>query len=114
MTTTPTDINGTSQGQCSAHLTIRGEDFRCDLALDHNGWAHSNKAAEAIWSPVPRHVDEPMLVSGIRRDIERTPSERGGTVRHTPGTTGYGAGGCPGDNLVIAWDDLARAARGES
>lgn len=47
----PCSITDTSQGQCRAHLTIKGADFRCDLAIDHNGWAHSSVAAEAIWTP---------------------------------------------------------------
>jgi len=44
-------IDDTSEGQCAAALNIKGEHFRCDLALDHNGWAHSSRGAEAIWSP---------------------------------------------------------------
>lgn len=44
-------IRDLSKDQCEARLSVRGEDFRCDLALDHNGWAHSNKAVEAIWTP---------------------------------------------------------------
>ncbi len=51
-TTEPRSINDTSAGQCSAHLTLQGENFRCDLAVDHSGWAHSSKAVGAIWSPV--------------------------------------------------------------
>jgi hypothetical protein len=34
---------------CSAALNIRGEHFACDMPAPHNGWAHSNKDAEAIW-----------------------------------------------------------------
>ncbi|MDM8084727.1 hypothetical protein QUV83_08130 [Cellulomonas cellasea] len=43
-------ITDTSAGQCGSHLNVRGEDFRCDLATDHNGWAHSSQASEALWS----------------------------------------------------------------
>lgn len=51
-------IHDTSQGRCNEHLNLKGEDFRCDLAIDHYGWAHSNKAAEAIWSPVPQPTEQ--------------------------------------------------------
>lgn len=47
----PTGIRDTSAGQCGARLNVRGEDFRCDLAIDHNGWAHSSTTAQAIWTP---------------------------------------------------------------
>lgn len=49
-----TGIEDTSQGRCDAHVTIRGADYRCDLAAAHEGWAHSSREASAIWSPVPR------------------------------------------------------------
>lgn len=52
--------------------------------------------------------DEPLLIHGIRRDLDYTPRGRGGTVRHTPETSGWGASGCPGDNIV-AWADRLRA-----
>lgn len=42
-------INDTSNGQCGSHLNVAGEDFRCDLAAEHDGWSHSNKAASALW-----------------------------------------------------------------
>jgi hypothetical protein len=35
--------------QCTSALVIRGEHFPCDLVTPHDGWAHSSKAAEAIW-----------------------------------------------------------------
>ena len=34
---------------CAAALNIKGEHFACDLTAPHDGWAHSNKTAEAIW-----------------------------------------------------------------
>lgn len=44
------------ENSCSAALVIRGEFFWCDMmnqmatgSKDHQGWAHGNKAAEAIW-----------------------------------------------------------------
>ena len=53
--------------------------------------------------------NEALIVSGIRRDMEITPAERGGEVRHLPGTPRHGMSGCPGDNL-IRWVDEVRAA----
>lgn len=38
-----------TDGQCHAHVNISGEDFRCDMNVDHNGWAHSNATAQVIW-----------------------------------------------------------------
>lgn len=35
--------------RCHGVLIIKGEAYACDLAIEHNGWAHSNKEAEAIW-----------------------------------------------------------------
>jgi hypothetical protein len=39
-----------------AAIIIKGEYFACDWmdnmhesSTDHNGWAHANKAAEAVW-----------------------------------------------------------------
>lgn len=55
---------------------------------------------------------EPLIVHGIRRDIERTPSGRGGELRHTPATPGRGFSGCPGDALVT-WSDRLRALLNE-
>lgn len=44
-----------STGRCRAALTVKGETFSCDLAAEHDGWAHSNQAAEAVWDGgVPR------------------------------------------------------------
>lgn len=34
---------------CPGVLNIKGQNFNCDLASPHDGWAHSSKAAEAIW-----------------------------------------------------------------
>lgn len=34
---------------CPGALTIKGESFPCDMVAPHRGWAHSNKAAEAVW-----------------------------------------------------------------
>lgn len=42
---------------CPAVLNIKGEHFACDWPTDangaHPGWAHSNRAAEAIWTDDP-------------------------------------------------------------
>ena len=35
--------------RCRSHLNLAGSDYRCDLARKHDGWAHSSKAAQAIW-----------------------------------------------------------------
>lgn len=43
-------INDTSAGRCTATLTIKGETFRCDLAIEHDGWAHNSRPAEAFWN----------------------------------------------------------------
>lgn len=50
--------------------------------------------------------NEPLIVSGIRRDMEHTRFGRGGELRHYPATTGHGMSGCPGDNLIRWIDDL--------
>ena len=50
-----------SDETCKAALNIAGEHYPCDWPTDangrHDGWAHTNKAAEAIWAsdrdPVP-------------------------------------------------------------
>lgn len=42
-------IYDTSGGRCDSHLTLVGEDFRCMLSDEHDGWAHQSQAAEAIW-----------------------------------------------------------------
>ena len=47
--TPPQGIYDTSLGQCDAGLVVKGEYFRCDLAVDHDGWSHESKAAAAIW-----------------------------------------------------------------
>lgn len=44
--------------KCPAVLMIAGADYRCDVtcvdadgapALGHQGWAHANKEAQAVW-----------------------------------------------------------------
>lgn len=34
---------------CPGALNIAGEGFQCELTPPHSGWAHQNKAAQAIW-----------------------------------------------------------------
>lgn len=46
-------IDDTSQGQCAAAANLRGGHIRCDLAVDHSGWAHSNREHELIWDGPP-------------------------------------------------------------
>ena len=47
----------TKKTACPAALDIKGEHYPCDSPAPHDGWAHSNRAAEAIWAsdrdPVP-------------------------------------------------------------
>lgn len=38
-----------SAGRCTAALVVKGESFRCDLAAEHIGGAHSSRTAEAVW-----------------------------------------------------------------
>jgi hypothetical protein len=41
--------HGRHELRCEGALAIGGEVFKCELHQDHNGWAHSNREAEAIW-----------------------------------------------------------------
>jgi hypothetical protein len=34
---------------CYGVLSVKGEHFQCDMDAPHQGLAHSNKKAEAIW-----------------------------------------------------------------
>ncbi len=45
--------HGQHEQRCPAVLAVRGEVYRCDLHLDHGGWAHSSRDAEAIWQEHP-------------------------------------------------------------
>lgn len=49
MSDEPKGIEGTSGGRCTAGLNIAGTDYRCDYGINHDGWAHSSRAAQAIW-----------------------------------------------------------------
>lgn len=42
--------NPTDDQRCAARLNISGEGFRCDLRKNHQGWAHSSAAAQALWT----------------------------------------------------------------
>lgn len=42
-------VPGDTRPRCEGGLIVQGEFFQCDLAEEHNGWAHMNKKAEAIW-----------------------------------------------------------------
>jgi hypothetical protein len=46
-------------GGCSARLTIAGQHYECDTecvdfdgnpVVGHDGWAHGNKDAQALWT----------------------------------------------------------------
>jgi len=54
-----------------------------------------------------------MTIHGIERDLIKTPEGRGGTIRHTPGTPGWGASGCHGDYLLKEWSELVHAHAAE-
>ena len=41
---------------CSGVLIIKGESFGCEMVAPHNGWAHANKKAEAIWGEGDSHA----------------------------------------------------------
>lgn len=41
--------HGRHELRCESALAIAGLVFRCELHQDHNGWAHSNREALAIW-----------------------------------------------------------------
>lgn len=45
----PTSITDTTNGRCTSGIAIAGKSYRCDYNPDHDGWAHSNNDAEAIW-----------------------------------------------------------------
>jgi hypothetical protein len=40
----------TTKTQCPAALNIQGEHFPCHEPAPHEGWAHRNSDAEAIWA----------------------------------------------------------------
>ena len=42
-------VPGDTRTRCDGGLVIAGEHFQCDYAEDHEGWAHSNKKAQALW-----------------------------------------------------------------
>jgi hypothetical protein len=35
--------------RCTAHINIAGADYRCDMTIEHDGWAHGSKEAQAVW-----------------------------------------------------------------
>jgi hypothetical protein len=63
-----------SNPPCPAALNVRGQHFDCDWPTDadgtHAGWAHSSRAAEAIWTE-DRHLFDPVTREWGRH--ERTP-----------------------------------------
>ena len=42
-------IEDTSAGRCTAALNIAGAHYQCDYGINHAGWAHTSRAAQAIW-----------------------------------------------------------------
>ncbi|WP_152970131.1 hypothetical protein [Frigoribacterium sp. RIT-PI-h] len=54
-----------------------------------------------------------MTIHGIERDLERTPNGRGGEIRHSPSTPGWGGSGCYGDYLLREWRELEDALAAE-
>jgi hypothetical protein len=55
---------------CSAVLVLAGRQYQCDLPTDahgrHDGWKHSNEAAEAIW------CDDATSESGVKPVVPLT------------------------------------------
>lgn len=51
--------------RCPAALNIKGEHFPCDWPVGengrHDGWAHANSAAEAIWIDDPKVIHDAWL-----------------------------------------------------
>lgn len=43
------DIENVSNGRCTAGVSIKGQDFRCDYGTPHVGWAHFSAAVETAW-----------------------------------------------------------------
>lgn len=91
---------------------------RCDV--DPEACKTTNGVAKLDYSNVPLQTDEvslaelrkllefePLIVSAVRKDLERSPQERGGELRFLPSAPGYGASGCPGDNLTDWLDQLS-------
>jgi hypothetical protein len=39
----------TPRAVCPGALNIEGEHFQCDFYVQHDGWAHNSRAAQAIW-----------------------------------------------------------------
>jgi hypothetical protein len=54
-----------------------------------------------------------LTIRGIERDLERTPSGRGGIISFQPATPGIGGSGTPGDNLLADWRELEAALAAE-
>ena len=46
---------------CTGVLMIKGTFYACDWPTDangrHDGWAHANKQAQALWADAPTVVD---------------------------------------------------------
>lgn len=56
---------------CPAVLSIKGEHFPCDWmdqmvpgSVGHDGWAHANREAEAIWHEDPASITAAWSDSG--------------------------------------------------
>ena len=47
--TEPGHARSQHKPECPSVLMLKGEAFPCDLAVPHDGWAHSSTKAEAIW-----------------------------------------------------------------
>lgn len=63
----------TSANKCPAALNIAGKHYPCDWmeqmepgSKDHQGWAHSNREAQAIWTsdPAVDGLPDPVLPPG--------------------------------------------------
>jgi hypothetical protein len=79
-------------------------------AASRDAWRDRAERAEAAAAAAHALADsEPIIVSGIRRDMRMAPDARGGEIRHYPGMPNHGMSGCPGDNLIRWFDDLRAA-----
>jgi hypothetical protein len=60
---------------CPSVLMIGGAAFPCDRPTDangkHKGWAHANKAAQAIWGKSKVQVEETLYEDGSREKAEQ-------------------------------------------
>lgn len=53
-----------TEQECTAALIIAGEHFPCDnQGIDHTGWPHANRAAQAVWGDGDANGDAALAIS---------------------------------------------------